>query len=296
MILLSCSTLGSDVMKKLICLMLVLALLLLLGACADSAAPEKEDDTTLSSENSTPSSSENSAPSSSENSTSSYEEESQPPAPTPAPAPLHSELYLPDCSQQQMLDYFNEIVFSSEYGTGDSTLVRKWNIPIRYRIYGPTTQKDLEVLTDLFAELNKIDGFPGIYAADEGETENLTISFLGVEDFNLAFSDFLQGEDAYGATEYWYYNESNAVFSARIGYRTDVDQDTRVSILIEEIVNTLGLNDTEVREDSIVYQYSNDNTALSDIDWVILKMLYNPKIKSGMNADSCSDILKELYY
>ena len=288
MILLSCSMLGSDVMKKLICLMLVLALLVLLGACADSAAPKKEDDTTLSSENS--------SPSSSENSTSSYEEESRPPAPTPAPAPLHSELYLPDCSQQQMLDYFNEIVFSSEYGTGDSTLVRKWNTPIRYRIYGPTTQKDLEVLTDLFAELNKIDGFPGIYAAEDGEAENLTISFLGVEDFNLAFSDFLQGEDAYGATEYWYYNESNAVFSARIGYRTDVDQDTRVSILIEEIVNTLGLNDTEVREDSIVYQYSNDNTALSDIDWVILKMLYNPKIKSGMNADSCSDILKELYY
>ena len=259
-------------MKKHICLALVLAISLLFGACTGSETQGKKDDTTLSSNKNT----------------TSYEEASK------SPTPYHSKLYLPNCSQQQMFDYFGEIVFNSEYGTGTSTSVKKWNTPIRYRICGDATKKDLEVLTDLFTQLNKIDGFPGIYAADD--EENLIISFLGVEDFNNSFSEFLKGEDAYGATEFWYYNDTNEIYTARIGYRTDVDQATRISILIEEIVNTLGVSDTEVREDSIVYQYSNDNTALSDIDWVILKLLYDPQIKCGMNTNSCNDILEKLYY
>lgn len=178
--------------------------------------------------------------------------------------PSHSELYLP-------------------------------NEPIRYRIYGTATKTDLDVLTSLFAQLNKIKGFPGIYAADN-ESENLIISFLGVDDFNASFSEFIEGEDAYGATEFWYYNETNEIYTARIGYRTDTDQITRTSILIEEIINMLGVSDTVLREDSIVYQYSNDNTAPSDIDWVILKLLYNHKIKCGMDTYTCSNIIKELYY
>ena len=259
-------------MKKHICLVLVLSLSLFFGACTGLETQEKKDDTTLSSNKNT----------------TLYEGASK------THTPSHSKLYLTNCSQQQMLDYFGEIVFNSEYGTGTSRSVKKWNVPIRYRIYGTATKKDLEVLTDLFAQLNKIDGFPGIYAADD--EENLIISFLGVEDFNTSFSEFVKGEDAYGATEFWYYNDTNEIYTARIGYRTDVDQATRVSILIEEIINMLGVSDTEMREDSIVYQYSNDNTALSDIDWVILKLLYDTKIKCGMNADSCNDILKKIYY
>ena len=249
-------------MKKHICLVLVLALSLLLSACTGSE-PEKDGYPT--------------------------------PSPNATTTPPHPELYLPDYSQQQIFDYFEEIVLHMEYGTGNSSIVQKWTAPLRYRIYGAPTNKDLEVLTDLFAQLNKIDGFPGIYAADDGP-ENLTISFLGKDGFNASFSDFLKGENAYGATEFWYYNQTNEIHTARIGYRTDIDQDTRISILIEEIVNMLGVSDTELRKDSIVYQYSNDNTTLSDVDWVILKLLYSPKIKCGMNADTCNDIIKKLYY
>ena len=260
-------------MKKHICLASVLALALLFAACTGSKTEVKKDSTTPSSDNPT----------------TSYQDSSK------TPTPSHSELYLPNCSQQQMFDYFEEIVFHMEYSTGNSSVVQKWNEPLCYRIYGTATQKDLEVLTDLFAQLNKVDGFPGIYAADD-EQENLTICFLEPEDFNISFSACINGEDAYGATEFWYYNATNEIYTARIGYRTDIDQTTRVSVLIEEIINMLGISDTVLREDSIVYQYSNDNVVLSDVDWVILKLLYNPKIKCGMDADSCSDVFKKLYY
>lgn len=261
-------------MKKHLCLALAFILLLLYCACVDSNANTKTNsDTSYSSKVI-------SASSKSESITT---------------TPSHSKLYLHDCSQQQMLDYFEEIVLHTEYGTGNGSFVQKWKEPLRYHIYGSATEKDLEVLTDLFEQLNKIDGFPGIYAAD-GEPENLTISFLDYDDFNISFSDFLNGEDAYGATEFWYYDDTNEIYTARIGYRTDIDQDTRVSILNEEIINMLGVSDTVLREDSIVYQYSNDNTVLSDVDWVILKLLYDPQIKCGVKSDNCVDIIKKLYY
>ena len=221
-----------------------------------------------------------------------------PPVETDPPAPEHSELYLPDVSTEQMIEYFCEVVLDMEYaeGTGDATLVQKWEEPIRYQIYGAPTTQDLEILENLFAQLNDVPGFPGIAPASEGEYGNLTISFMSEGDFRLAFSDLLRGEIADGAVQFWYYNNTNDIYSGRIGYRTDISQQTRNSVLVEEIVNLMGFNDTTLREDSIVYQYSSDITELSPIDWVLVKLLYDPAIECGMNADQCKAVIEQLYY
>ncbi len=212
--------------------------------------------------------------------------------------PEHSELYLPEYSQEQIIEYFEEIALNMEYadGEGDTSLVQKWISPIRYRIYGSPTDEDLRVLEDLFNRLNEIEGFPGIYEASDDEYEELTISFLDYEDFYAAFSTFLNYEEAYGATQFWYYTDTNEIYTANVGYRTDIDQTTRTSILLEEIVNVLGTSDTVLREDSVVYQYSNDNLELSDVDWIILKLLYNPAISCGSDYEECRESICELYY
>lgn len=213
-------------------------------------------------------------------------------------APMHSELYIPEYTEELIRIYFEEVVLHMEYsdGTGNPSLVQKWLEPIRYRIIGDPTEEDLAVLTDLFDQLNQVPGFPGIREAKESEMDNLTISFLDHEAFYAAFSDILNGEDAFGGVQFWYYTDTNEIYTANIGYRTDLDQSTRSSILVEEIINMLGISDTEQRTDSIVYQYSDENTTLSEIDWLILKLLYNPAIQCGMDADSCSAVIRQLYY
>lgn len=213
-------------------------------------------------------------------------------------APAHSSLYFPEHTPDQIWDYFEEIVFQMEYsdGTGNTSLVQKWLSPMYYCISGDPTDEDLAVLTRLFEQLNEIDGFPGIYPTDNRDSANLSISFLDEDAFFDEFSECINGEDAYGATQFWYYTDTNEIHTANVGYRTDLDQDTRTSILLEEIVNMLGVTDTVLRENSIVYQYSNDNMALSDVDWVILKLLYSSEIACGMNAESCRPIVRELYY
>ena len=217
---------------------------------------------------------------------------------TTTTAPTHAALYLPEYTTQQILEYFEEVVLHLEYtdGTGNATLVQKWEQPIYYRVYGNPTQEDISVLTALFADLNEIPGFPGIYAAADDQPSNLMLNFLDHNDFNRNFQGFLNGENAYGATQFWYYTDTNEIHTADVGYRTDIAQNTRTSVLIEEIINTLGISDTVLRPDSIVYQYSNDNTALSDVDWLILKLLYDPEIQCGMDFDSCRMVIKKLYY
>lgn len=212
--------------------------------------------------------------------------------------PLHSEWYLPHCTTEQLVEYFEEVVLNIEYndGTGSANLVQKWLAPIYYRFYGTPTDTDKEVLYALFDQLNAIPGFPGIYAAADGINENVSISFLDPAAFRDSFSHVIHGEDAYGAVQFWYYTLTNELHTARIGYRTDIDQTTRNSVLIEEIINILGITDTTLRPDSITYQYANDTTVLSDVDWVILKLLYDPSIQCGMNADDCAAIIQDLYY
>ncbi len=213
-------------------------------------------------------------------------------------ASAHSPLYLPEYTAEQIMIYFEEIVLHMEYpdGTGNPALVQKWIEPIRYRVTGKPTEEDMTVLTDCITQLNTIESFPGIYPAAEGEFENVTLHFLDPDEFRLRFSEIVQGEDAFGATQFWYYTETNDIYTANIGYRTDLDQAVRSSIIIEEIVNMLGVSDSELREDSIVYQHSNENLALSDVDWVILKLLYDPAVQCGMNSDQCNAIIDQLYY
>lgn len=220
------------------------------------------------------------------------------PETTVSTEPAHSALYREGYSVEQVIEYFEEVALDMEYtdGTGDSSLIQKWTEPIYYRISGDATEEDIAVLEDLFTRLNTIPGFPGIYPAAVGDLPHMTLDFLNYQDFRLAFSDIIRGEEADGAVQFWYYTATNQLHTAHIGYRTDIDQQIRNSVLVEEVVNALGLTDTVLRPDSVVYQYSNDNTSLSDMDFLILQLLYDPAIECGMDSDACRNAIRQIYY
>lgn len=283
-------------MKKLCCTILLLAFSLILCSCGNPTS-----DATLSPTPSVPPTQEAPSPAPT------GQVESPPPTEqTPVPTeqipeptePPHSELYLPGYDVSDITEYFEEVVLNIEYsdGTGSPNLVQKWLSPLYYRIYGTPTDTDKEVLLAFTEQLNAIPGFPGIYPTEDGMLENVSISFLDADVFNDSFYEVIQGEYAFGAAQFWYYTDTNELHTARIGCRTDIDQTARNSVLPEEIVNILGISDTVLRPDSLTYQYSNDNTALSDIDLVILTLLYHPSVQCGMDAESCTAIIRELYY
>ena len=197
----------------------------------------------------------------------------------------------------EVINYFCEVVLQTEYsdGVGDATLVQKWTDRICYRIYGEATEQDKRILTEFFQQLNEIEGFPGIVPAGENDLTDLALYFCDYENFNRNFGEFLNYEMADGAVQYWYYTDTNVIYDARIGYRTDIDQYTRNSVLLEEVFNGLGITDTVLREDSIAYQGFSQPQELSEIDWLIIKLLYHPKIEAGMNREECVKVIREIY-
>ena len=210
----------------------------------------------------------------------------------------HSKFYLEEYSVEDVLKYFNEVVLNTEYATGDGdmTLVQRWDVAIRYRVEGDFKKEDIEILEKFFTELNKVDGFAGVFEAKETETPNLYIHFEGRDAFNDRFLDCVNNEYADGAARYWYYTDTNDIYEGTIGYCTDMEGTTRESVLLEELVNCLGIGDSVLREDSIVYQYGSDVKELSEMDWLIIKLLFNPRIRCGMGIAECEEVIRELYY
>ena len=220
--------------------------------------------------------------------------------PTEAPTEAqeeHSELYIPGVSVEDVITYFNEVCLDGEYvESGDPTVVQKWVTPIYYSIEGGYTPKDLDVIDSMVSLLNGIEGFPGIYPADEAEQANLRLHFWSLTMLMEEMGSYVNGDSSDGIVHFWY-NGNNELFDADIGIRCDVDQYLRNSVILEEIYNGLGpVQDTTLRSDSIIYQQYATPQELTDVDLLLLQLLYHPSVECGMNAEQCEAVIRELYY
>lgn len=218
-------------------------------------------------------------------------------APTtqPVTVPEHSPLYIPGVSVDDVIVYFNEVCLDAEFvNSGDPTKLQKWKDPIWYQIVGNYTQKDKEVLDAFVSWLNSVEGFPGMQEAQQDALVNLRIHFYGQAEYLSLMGDNYIGTD--GGITFWY-NGADEIFNAVIGYRTDISQEVRNSVILEEIYNGLGpINDTLLRLDSLIYSGFSQPQGLTAIDELILKLLYHPQMQCGMDASACEAVIRQLYY
>ena len=56
------------------------------------------------------------------------------------------------------------------------------------------------------------------------------------------------------------------------------------------------VQDTDLREDSLIYSGYTAPQSLSPVDELILKLLYHPEIRCGMTASECEAVIRSLYY
>lgn len=219
------------------------------------------------------------------------------PEPTPEVTAAPEQLDTLGYTAEQIADYFCEVTLGVEYnhGSGDSSAVQKWARPICYAVYGSPTQDDTALIESFAQELNSIEDFPGMYPAESAEEENFVIRFLPWEQMSADAGYVVNGEYADGIAYWDYYIDTNDLYNVRIWIRSDIDQHTRNSVIYEEIINSLGLgNDTTLREDSIIYQYSSQTQQPSEMDWLLLKILYNENMRRGMHEADCREVIKRL--
>lgn len=213
-----------------------------------------------------------------------------PPSPT---------LFVGNRSVEDVITYFWEVAQASEYsfGDGDANAIHKWTTAITYTITGEYTDKDMEVLRDFMAQLNQVEGFPGIRPAQGDEPVRLNILFYDGVTMQNEYGHLVGGLAADGIMTYWYNNATNEIHNGIICYRTDVSQEIRNSVILEELVNAVGLpNDTVIRQDSILYQYGSSVTELSELDWILIKILYSKWMPCGLNRMQSADVIRALCF
>lgn len=217
----------------------------------------------------------------------------EPPEPV-ATDPEHSPYYLEDIPVEDVIVYFNEVCLDSEFfDSGDPSNVQKWMIPICFTLEGSYTDEDLAALNSFANWLNELEGFPGISQVSDPTARNLRICFTDPKEMVMLMGENFTGLD--GAVTFWY--DYNEIYDAIICCRTDIDQQVRNSVIIEELYNGLGpIQDTSLRPDSIIYQEYTQPQWLSPMDELIMQLLYHPDILPGMDAQQCEAVIRRLYY
>ena len=282
-------------MKRIICC--VLLLVLLAGCGKTPELPEVTQPATIAPEVTEPevAESETTQPETTE------PEETEPETTRPEetePAqtlPEHSGLYLENVSVEDVICWFNEVCLDTEFSFGgNASLVQKWDVPIAYIIYGEPTEEDLVTLSRFTQWLNTLEGFPGISQTQDPAAANLRIHFTDHQGLTDIMGPDFAGLD--GAVTFWY-DGANAIYDEVICIRTDLDQQVRNSVIQEEIYNGLGpVQDTSLREDSLIWQGYSIPQEPTEVDELILRLLYHPDILRGLDASQCEAVIRALYH
>lgn len=206
---------------------------------------------------------------------------------------VHSEFIIPGVGSDEVIRYFSEVCLDAEMiNSGNPTVLQKWQAPIQYMIYGDPTDEDLATIHGMEAWLNTIEGFPGMQQTQDAVLANLRIHFCSEQEMMDLMGEQFVGLD--GAVTFWY--EQDVIFDAIICCRADLDQHLRNSVILEELYNGLGpVQDTELRKDSIIYAEYAEPQRLTQMDELILRLLYHPGLICGMDADQCAEMIRQLY-
>lgn len=210
------------------------------------------------------------------------------------PVEEHSELYIPGLDVEDVILYFNEVCLDAEINLdGDPSKLQKWTDPIAFCVDGDYTEEDLATLYAFADWLNDLDGFPGMYITFVTMESDLEIYFCSNEEMIERLGENFWGCD--GGVTFWYTNHE--IYEEIICIRNDISQYIRNSVILEELYNGLGpVQDSWLREDSLIYAGYSEPQALTEIDELILKLLYHPDMKCGMNREQCEAVIRELYY
>ena len=219
-------------------------------------------------------------------------------------APVHPALADRDFSYTDVqdarlkaLDCLMICGFSTEWnnaGTANAaTTLSRWKKPIRICLTGSPTAADRKDLNKFIMEVaTHCPNVPNISVVKREQDANITIYYGPLN--TLAAHVYFYKEGNWGAFGY-HYDAKNGITRGQVGIATDKNNAaSKRHLLREELTGLLGLsNDHDLYSDSILYQPWTTVGQLSDVDWLMLNMLYDPDLRCGMSATQAYKILLE---
>lgn len=202
-----------------------------------------------------------------------------------------------------ILNSFNDITLNREHG-GHSGQVNKWLQPIRYQIDDRTGDQALHqrMVSDHLYHLASITGLD-IKPAAASDRANLRINFASEQDLDHSLSrDFGLSDDT---LRHQIIHDS--VCLARVKASTEgeiksagviipVDRARAhgklMSCIVEELTQVLGLVNDSNKVFPSIFNDRSFNDFLSGLDYILLKLLYEPEIGAGMRRDELEQQLR----
>lgn len=189
---------------------------------------------------------------------------------------------------------FKTVVLSKDQ-TG-TPVIKKWVVPVRYKIY---QGKDAYHSTEIDSIFSKIKMLTGLDIAPTTNEDDVNFSvFLGDRtEFNTQITNVAaQYFNQYGGN-YYKFNSKNEIYQAltivSIGNYHD-QRDVRNAIR-RNIIRQFGFtNPLETKPSSIFYSQSNGVVKFDDYDTALIRLLYSPIFKPGMNKIQVDELLNKL--
>jgi hypothetical protein len=218
---------------------------------------------------------------------------------------LHADSETHWKTPERLVDAFVELALRSEYSSRE-TPVRKWVSPIRYHVVHRVGDADLHeqlVATHLWhlAQITELDIAP---TATPGEA-NFLIVMSSDERLDADFPAFA-GNDSDGRRER-FFRDSMCFASLRADRSGAIVRATAlipvdrarsrgelVACVVEELTHMLGIsNDTE-RPLPSIFHHGTVRSFLTGLDYLVLKMLYDPRVRPGMKAPALRPLLQRI--
>ncbi|BFP41152.1 hypothetical protein FGF1_19970 [Flavobacteriaceae bacterium GF1] len=214
--------------------------------------------------------------------------------------------YIPTLYESDMIECFKEVALKSEFDENIGRIL-KWGKPmILFVSKDGEYQKQTEAIQKTINKINELvtDGFR--IELTEDVSRSNAILFLcekrKVEklapDFYNSFTDAID-IDVSGFV-YVEFNWSDYDIRKAFVYINPKDPiDVQESTILEEITQSIGLpNDPESRTNTVFYrpksEENNNIKEYSKMDSDIIRLLYHPKMKPGLNSSQCEKVIKKI--
>ncbi len=206
---------------------------------------------------------------------------------------------------ERLVEAFVELALKNGISTRANP-VRKWTVPIRYAIVHRVGEERIHsrLVEEHLRHLSQITGL-AIEPAETAESANYTV-VLTHEDSLAADTLAYMGADANGLRER-FHRDNMCLASFRVGPRGGIvravamipvdrarGKGDLIGCISEELTHMLGLaNDTELPMPTI-FHHRTTRSFLTGLDVVLLKMLYDPRLRPGMKEAEARPILQRI--
>ncbi len=186
----------------------------------------------------------------------------------------------------EIIAYFKEIALGFEYSSNTDKLVSKWQEPMYLYVDGNHNQN--QFIDQLISQLNSYFSDAFYIQRVYDKTQANSMMYLGdKQDF---YSKYQKSTHQNISAQFWVKHRTNSIFESLIFVSTtQYSQDAIHSMILEELVQSLGLgNDSKRYQNSIFYEdlsieYGGGFASqLSAYDKKLIEILYHPDMLPGM--------------